>query len=265
MLEQLKPYMPYIENVGIALITLVVGLWVIGQIVSLFNRVSAQRELDKSLSGFLGSLISIGLKVLLFISVASRLGIETTSFVAVLGAAGFAVGLALQGSLGNFAGGALIILFRPFKVGDLIEAQGHVGHVQEVQIFVTKLLTPDNKTAILPNGPLSNGNIVNYSAAGYLRVDTVVGISYDANIKQAREIIMKTLMEDPKVLKTPAPTVAVQELGGSSVDIAVRPYAKVADYWDVYFGTLESVKVALDKAGIEIPYPQQVVHHMNQA
>ena len=168
--------------------------------------------------------------------------------------------MALQGSLGNFAGGVLILLFKPFKVGDLIEGQGHIGHVKSISIFVTKLLTPDNKIAIIPNGPLSNGDVLNYSEEGKLRVDLVCGISYDANIKQAKEVAMKVMQEDPKVLKDPAPSVNVLELADSSVNLAIRPYATPADYWDVYFGIQEKVKVALDEAGVEIPFPQMVVH-----
>ena len=162
--------------------------------------------------------------------------------------------------VGVFAGGALILLFKPFKVGDLIEAQGSLGVVTEIQIFVTKLLTPDNKEVIIPNGTLSNGNITNYSSTGNLRVDLTVGISYNDDIDKAISVITETLKADPKVLQTPAPTVAVGELADSSVNILVRPHATVENYWDVYFNSLKNVKIALDKAGIEIPFPQTVMH-----
>ena len=186
------------------------------------------------------------------------MGIETTSFAAVIAAAGLAIGLALQGSLGNFAGGVLIMIFKPFKIGDLIEAQGELGVVKEIEIFTTKLNTPTNKEVIIPNGALSNGNIVNYSSEGILRVDLAFGVSYDSDIKQTKDVLMKVLTSNPKVLKDPAPSVNVSELADSSVNFAVRPWSTVADYWDVYFETHENVKLELDKAGIEIPYPHQV-------
>ncbi len=247
-------------KIGQALILLLVGLWVIKQVVKAVKKIIKKTDIDESLSGFLVSLLTWILKILLFISVLGQLGVATTSFVAIIGAAGLAVGLALQGSLANFAGGALILLFKPFKVGDLIEAQSAIGVVKEIQIFVTKILTPENKEVIIPNGALSNGNITNFSSTGHLRVDLTVGISYSDDIEKAKTVIMDTLMSDPKVLKSPAPTVAVGELADSSVNILVRPHATVANYWDVYFNSLQNVKVALDKAGIEIPFPQQVNH-----
>jgi len=187
-------------------------------------------------------------------------GIQTTSFIAVLGAAGLAVGLALQGTLANFAGGVMILLFKPFKVGDVIESQGHLGSVKEIHIFVTKLLTPENRTVILPNASVSGGNIVNYTTEGLSRVDMTFGISYESNIKQAKEVLMKVIENHPKVLKEPAPFVGVKELASSAVLLAVRPYATPQDYWDIYFTVMEEGKLALDKAGIKIPYPQLNVH-----
>ncbi|MEM9687364.1 MAG: mechanosensitive ion channel domain-containing protein, partial [Bacteroidota bacterium] len=187
-------------------------------------------------------------------------GVKTASFAVIIGAAGLAIGLALQGSLSNFAGGVLIMVFRPFKIGDLVEAQGELGNVKEIQIFTTTLVTPDNKTAIIPNGALSNGNIVNYSAEGKIRVDLIVGISYGSDIKKAREVLMTVMEEDDKVLADPAPGVFVAELADSAVNLAVRPYTTVEDYWDVYFGILEKCKMALDAAQIEIPFPQRDVH-----
>ena len=253
-------FLDHYQNILLAIVTLVVGLWIIGWIVRITKKGMEARNMDVTLKTFLGDLISVLLKAVLFISVAGILGIQTTSFVAILGAAGLAVGLALQGSLGNFAGGVLILIFKPFKVGDLIESQGYIGHVTALNIFVTTLKTPDNKTVILPNGPLSNGSITNYSTLDVLRVDLIVGIGYGENIQTARDVIMEVMLNDPKVLKDPAPSVSVNDLGDSSVNLAVRPYSTVVDYWDVYFGTLEKAKNALDKAGIEIPFPQRVVH-----
>ena len=250
----------YALKLGQAILILVIGLWIIKLILKGIKKALNRTEIDESLKGFLGSLLNWTLKILLIITVLGQLGVKTTSFVAIIGAAGLAVGLALQGSLANFAGGALILLFKPFKVGDLIEAQSAIGVVKEIQIFVTKVLTPDNKEVIIPNGALSNGNITNFSTTGHLRVDLTVGISYSDDIEKAKTVILETLLSDHKVLKTPAPTVAVGELGDSSVNILVRPHATVENYWDVYFNSLQNVKVALDKAGIEIPFPQQVNH-----
>ncbi|MFK7747320.1 MAG: mechanosensitive ion channel family protein [Kordia sp.] len=241
-----------------ALAILIIGLFVIKMIVRVSRKVMSKRGVDATLQKFLGNLLGWVLKILLFVVVASKLGIETTSFAAIIGAAGLAIGLALQGSLANFAGGVLIMIFKPFKIGDLIEAQGVIGVVKEIEIFTTQLNTPTNKLAIIPNGSLSNGNIINYSAEGVLRVDHVIGVSYDADIKQTREVFMKVMEAHDKVLKDPAPTVNVSELGESSVNFAVRPWTKTEHYWDVYFDILEDAKVALDAAGIEIPYPHSV-------
>jgi len=250
----------YSLKFGQVILLLVVGLWVIKLILKGVKKALNRTKTDKSLKSFVVSLIGWTLKILLVITVLGQLGIKTTSFVAIIGAAGLAVGLALQGSLANFAGGALILLFKPFKIGDLIEAQSAIGVVKDIQIFVTKIVTPDNKEVIIPNGALSNGNITNFSTTGHLRVDLTVGISYSDDIEKAKQVILETLLLDSKVLKTPTPTVAVGELGDSSVNILVRPHATVENYWDVYFNSLQTVKIALDKAGIEIPFPQQVNH-----
>ncbi len=244
----------------LAIIVLIVGFIVINKLTKISHNVMTKRKMDASLIGFLTGLISIGLKALLLISVADMIGIETTSFVAVLGAAGLAVGLALQGTLANFAGGVLILIFKPYKVGDLIDIQGHIGHVKTIQIFVTILVTPDNKTAILPNGAISNGNIINYTQEGKIRVDLVMGIDYEANIKTAREALLPVMKNHPKVLKDPAPFVGVSALDDSAVTLAVRPYCKPEDYWDVYFDIYEQGKIALDNAGVKIPFPQMDVH-----
>jgi small conductance mechanosensitive channel len=243
-----------------AIIFLLIGLWVVKRIVNGSKKLMHKRKLDDSLIPFLSTLLDILLKVMLIISVAGVLGVQTTSFVAVLGAAGLAVGLALQGTLANFAGGVLILVFKPYRVGDLIEAQGEKGTVKEIQIFVTILLTPENKTVIIPNGAISNGNITNYTKEGVIRVDTTFGISYDSDIKKAKDILMKILTDHPKTLKDPAPFVGVAELADSSVNLAVRPYCKPEHYWDVYFDVYEAGKIALDQGGITIPFPQVDVH-----
>lgn len=247
-------------KLALALVTLLVGLWIISGVSKLLGRTLSHRHIDPTLAPFIRSMTTWGLRALLLISVASMIGIETTSFVAVLGAAGLAVGLALQGSLGNFAGGALILLFRPYKVGDLVEAQGHLGVVQEIQIFTTHILTPQNRRVIIPNGPMSNGNIVNYSSEPWVRVDLVVGIAYDADIDQAKQVLLEAMQEDEKVLSEPAPYVAVAELADSSVNLAVRPHCKPEHYWDVYFAIMEVSKKTLDAHSITIPFPQRDVH-----
>uniref|UniRef100_UPI0032165B4D mechanosensitive ion channel family protein n=1 Tax=uncultured Draconibacterium sp. TaxID=1573823 RepID=UPI0032165B4D len=243
-----------------AVIVLIVGLWIIKRVVRATDKVMEKRDVSVSLRGFLRSLTSILLKVMLLISIAEMVGIETTSFIAVLGAAGLAVGLALQGTLANFAGGVMILLFKPFKVGDLIESRGHLGSVKEIHIFVTILLTPENKTVILPNAAVSSNDIVNYTTQGVIRVDMVFGISYGSNIKTAKDVLLNILVNHPKVLNDPAPFVGVKELADSSVNLAVRPYTKPKDYWEVYFYVYEEGKLALDKAGITIPFPQVDVH-----
>ena len=217
-------------------------------------------KVDPTLIPFMSSLVSWGFKVLLFISVASMIGIATTSFVAVLGAAGLAVGLALQGSLANFAGGVLVMVFKPYKVGDLIESQGHLGVVKEVQIFNTILIAPQSKRVIIPNGATSNGSIVNYTAEGKIRVDVTVGVSYDADIDQTKAVLMDVLLANDKVMRDPAPFVGVLEMADSSVNFTVRPHCLPEDYWDVFFSVNEEVKKALDENAIAIPFPQRDVH-----
>lgn len=262
--EFIQDYLPiitdYAINIATGLIILFVGLWVIRKINKVIGNGFEKSKMEPSLQKFLTNLISWVLKIILGITVLGQLGIATTSFVAIVGAAGLAVGLALQGTLANFAGGALIMIFKPFKVGDLIEAQGELGVVKEIEIFVTKIVTPQNKLSIIPNGILSNGNIKNYTEEGMLRVDLTIGISYDADIKLAKDILEKTMLADSKVLRTPAPSVNVSNLGDSSVDLAVRPYATPENYWDVYFNTLENCKIALDNANISIPFPQRDLH-----
>lgn len=244
-----------------AIVIWIVGSWIIKKIVKILAKGMSKANYDESLQKFLKNLVGWILKILLILAILGNLGIETTSFAAVLAAAGLAIGLALQGSLGNFAGGVLLMIFKPFKIGDLIEAQGELGNVKEIEIFTTKLVTPENKLVILPNGALSNGNIVNYTEEGVLKVFHTIGVSYDANIKKTKEVLMNVLTSQEKVLSDPAPVVEVSALGESSVDFAVRPAVKAEHYWDVYFATLEMAKEALDAAGIEIPYPHSVEIH----
>lgn len=248
----------YAPKVITALLILIIGLYFIKVIIKSSRKIMQKRGVDVTLQKFLGSLVGWILKILLFITVISQLGVATTSFAAIIAAAGLAIGLALQGSLGNFAGGVLIMIFKPIKIGDLIEAQGEIGVVKEIEIFTTKLTGLSNKEIIIPNGSLSNGNIVNYSTEGTRRVDLVIGVSYDADIKQTKDVLMNILTSHPKILKDPAPSVTVLELADSSVNFAVRPWSLTADYWAVYFDVTENAKLELDKAGIEIPYPHRV-------
>lgn len=248
----------YAPKVLGAILIFIIGSWIIGRIVKLARKMMTKSSYDESLMKFLLSLMGWALKVLLIIMVVSTLGVDVTTFAAVIAAAGLAVGLALQGSLSNFAGGVLIMIFKPYRIGDLIEAQGQLGVVKEIEIFTTKLLSPQNKLVIVPNGAMANGNIINYTAEGKIRVDTVISVGYGEDIKKAKEVLLQVLTSNDKVLKDPAPSVNVLELASSSVNFAVRPYCKPEDFWDVYFATYENCKLALDKAGIEIPYPHQV-------
>ena len=236
----------------------IIGSWVIKKVMGITRKVMMKRDYDESLQKFLINLLSWILKALLIVMILGNLGVETTSFAAILAAAGLAIGMALQGSLANFAGGVLMMIFKPIKIGDLIEAQGELGVVKEIEIFTTKILTPQNKLVIIPNGALSNGNITNYSQEGKLRVDLTFGVAYDTNIKEVKDVFMTVLTSNDKVLKDPAPSVNVEELADSSINFAVRPWCKPEHYWDVYFDTTENVKIALDKARIEIPYPHSV-------
>lgn len=250
-----------VQNILMALAILIIGWFVIKLVVRTAKTVMNKSGVDITLQKFLGNLVSWALKILLLITVAAKLGIETTSFAAILASAGLAVGLALQGSLSNFAGGVLIMIFKPFKIGDLIESDGHLGVVKEIEIFTTKLTGLTSREIIMPNGALSNGTIINYTSDGTRRVDLNIGVSYDADIKQTKDVLMNVLNSHPKVLKNPAPTVNVAELADSSVNFAVRPWSNTDDYWDVFFDITENVKLALDKAGIEIPYPHSVEIH----
>ncbi len=245
----------YSPKIISAFVILIVGIYAIRFIAGLIKKVMIKRELDPTLTKFLADILIWALRILLFIAFISKLGVETSSFVAILGAMGLAVGLSLQGSLSNFAGGMLIILFEPFRVGDTIEAQGQIATVLEIQIFVTKLVTANNQTIFIPNGILSNGTIINYSTQGQRRADLTIAISYETDIKKAKEIIAEVMRSNPKVLTTPAPEVGVKNLTDNAIQLAVRPWAKNEDFGAVFSETLENCKLAFDAAGIVIqPY-----------
>ena len=248
----IKMIIAYSPKLITALIVLFLGLYVIRLINRLVRRVMIKRELDVTLSTFLADSLLWALRFLLFVTFISKLGIETSSFVAILGAVGLAVGLSLQGSLSNFAGGMLIILFKPFKVGDTIEAQGVIGTVSDIQIFVTKLVTGNNQTIFVPNGILSNGVIINYSLGKNRRANLLFSISYDTNVKAAKEIVMKVMEKNPKVLKTPAPNVIVNLLTDSAIQLAIQPWAKNIDFSQMSSDVLEECKEAFDAAGIVV-------------
>lgn len=254
----------YSPKVISAFLILFIGLYAIRLINRFIRRIMIKRQLDPTLTKFLADILLWVLRVLLFVTFISKLGIETSSFVAILGAMGLAVGLSLQGSLSNFAGGMLIILFKPFKVGDTIEAQGVTGSVSEIQIFVTKLITPNNQTIFVPNGSLSNGTITNFSLQGYRRADLTIAISYDTDIKKAKDIITEVLKSNPKILQTPAAEVSVKNLTDNAIQLAVRPWANNEDFSAVFAETLENCKSAFDKEGIIIqPFVKELAKNQS--
>ncbi|WP_028864607.1 mechanosensitive ion channel family protein [Psychromonas aquimarina] len=238
----------------------VIGIWVIKILISTLNKIMDKSKVDISLKPFLSSLSAILLKVMLGITVLSMLSIEMTSFVAILAAAGLAVGMALSGTLQNFAGGVMILIFKPFKVGDVIQAQGHTGCVNQIQIFNTILKTPDNKTIILPNGGLSTGSMVNYSTEETRRVDWTIGVGYGDDLDKARAVIKQLCDADQRILKDPDVLIAVSALADSSVNFTVRAWVKAPDYWAVFFDMNENVYKSFPKEGLNIPYPQMDVH-----
>lgn len=249
----------------LAIIVLIAGFWIIKLVVKVADRTLERSGVEVSLRKFLGRLSGILFKILLLISVASMIGIATTSFIAIIGAAGLAVGLALQGGLANFAGGVIILIFKPFKVGDIIDAQGHMGTVHEISIFTTILKTPDNKTVIIPNGALSNGSMVNFSTELKRRVDMSFGIGYNEDIEKAKQILNRLVESDSRIDKEPAPQIVVLELGESGVKFAVRGWCNSADYWGIFFDMQEKVKQTFDKEGISFPFPQRNVHIHNKS
>ncbi len=250
----------YAKMLIVAVILLCLGFWLIKKLTNGLKAVMERRHLDPTLTSFSKSVVNIALKVLLIISVVSYVGIPMTSFVAILGAASLAVGMALQGTLQNFAGGVMLLLFRPFKVGDFVEMAGFSGVVKEIQIFNTLLTTGDNKVVLIPNGGISTSSMTNYSRMPERRVDFSFGIGYGDDIDKAYEALRAVISRNDKILSSPAPFMAVGNLGASSVDLTVRVWCKSADYWDVFFYMNEFVKKEFDKQGISIPFPQQDVH-----
>ena len=243
-----------------AIIILAVGFWGAKLITRLIKGLMERREVDQALTGFVGNLINALVITFAVIAALNQLGIQTTSLVAIVGAAGLAIGLALKDSLGNFAAGVMILIFKQFKAGDLIEAAGVLGVVESLNIFSTQLKTGDNKTIFVPNGKLVGDNIINYSTKPTRRVDLVIGVSYDANLSHVKTVLADVLSKDERVLEDPAPTIGVLELADNSVNFVVRPWVNSADYWAAYFGIQESIKVRFDEEGIGIPYPQRDVH-----
>ncbi len=262
--EAVKLVVSYGPKLLLAIVVLFGGFWIIKKLTKLIAKLMEKRNVDISLRSFLHSIINVALKILLIISVLQMVGVETTSFVAMLGAAGLAIGMALQGSLSNFAGGVLILLFKPYKVGDLIEAQGYTGTVDDIQIFTTKLKTAQGRIIIIPNAALSNGNIVNHTVNGTNRVDIIFSIDYNADIDLAKQTLLDVAKNAPGALQDPPAVCVVYSLGDSSVNIRQSTYCNPPDYWDVYFYNMEQGKKALDKAGVNIPFPQMDVFIKNK-
>jgi small conductance mechanosensitive channel len=267
-IEKIEHYMQMLGEMGLqfgvqfvlAIVVYFVGNFIIKRVLGLVGKGLEKKKVEITLHQFLLSILSTLLKAIQIIILASMLGIQTASFIAILGAAGLAIGLALQGSLANFAGGVLILLFRPFKNGDAIKAQGYVGSVEEIQIFNTILKTFDNQRIIIPNGLLSNGCVTNINVNGTRRVDMVFGIGYDDDIAKAKALLRTIIEADERVLKDQPVDIWVGEHGESSVNLFVRPWANAEDYWGIYFEMMEKVKVEFDKAGISIPFPQRDIH-----
>ena len=260
-------YSPMIEwmsgqfmQIILALVIFWIGKWVVRRAVNLLDRTFEKAKFDQTLADFVENIVYAVGMVLVVIAALAQVGVETTSFAAMIAAAGLAIGLALQGSLSNFAAGFLIIFFRPFKAGDYVEVAGIGGTVEEISIFTTQLVTPDNRAITIPNNNITTGTIVNYSAKNKRRIDLVVGVAYDADLKKARKIFDKIIEQDERILKNPEPVVAVMDLNASSVDFVVRPWVKASDFWDVRFEIMEKIKIELDKAGIGIPFPQRDVN-----
>jgi len=259
--DQLVQYaIDYGPKVALALAILIIGRWIAGILVGLLQKGMAKKGIDATLSRFLGSVVKALFMALVVLTAAGAVGVDTTSFAAILAAAGFAIGFALQGSLGSFAAGVMIITFRPFKAGDYVEVAGTAGIVREVGVFATVITTPDNKRIIVPNSSVTGGNIVNYSAEPTRRVDLVFGISYGDDVKKAKQVLERLCKEDERILEDPAPTIAVVELADSSVNLVCRPWVKGTDYWPVYFHMQEQALLQLDEAGLTIPFPQRDVH-----
>ncbi len=274
-MEELSNYQEYLNNAMnwvlealpdliSAVVIFIVGSWFIRLINKLVRKFFEKKDYDLALETFLQSFIKMGLKILLFVLVITQLGVQSSSLIAIVGAAGLAIGLALQGSLSNFAGGVLILLFKPFKVGDFISAQGVDGSVKEITIFYTKLTTFGNQIAIVPNGQLSNNNVINYNAMPNRRDNVKVGIGYSSDIKKAKDLLLQICAENENILEDPVPEVYVDALGDSSVDLTLRYWAENSVFWGAHFHVIEETKKRFDAAGIEIPFPQRDVHVKGQ-
>jgi small conductance mechanosensitive channel len=247
-------------NIVTAIVIYIIGKIIVGVLINVFGKVMARSKYDEMLIDFVKAILRVILMLFVIVASLNQLGADTTSLVAILGAAGLAIGLSLQGSLQNFAAGVMLLLLRPFKAGDFVDAGGDSGVIKSISIFTTVMTTPDNKEIIIPNGAIYGGNITNYSAKETRRVDMVVGIGYDSDLKKAKEILNEMVAADDRVLKDPAPTVAVAELADSSVNFVVRPWVATDDYWGVKFDFTEAIKLRFDGAGISIPFPQMDVH-----
>jgi small conductance mechanosensitive channel len=255
---------PWGINIVMAIAIYIIGKFIVGILVNVFGKVMTRSKYDDMLIEFVKAIVNAILMLFVIVASLDQLGVNTTSMVAILGAAGLAIGLSLQGSLQNFASGVMLLVFRPFKAGDFINAGGEMGTVKTISIFTTMMTTADNKQIIVPNGKIYGGNITNFSANDTRRVDMVVGIGYDSDLKKAKQILNEMVAADERILKDPAPKVAVSELADSSVNFVVRPWVASADYWAVKFDFTEAVKLRFDAEGISIPFPQMDVHvHKN--
>jgi len=243
-----------------AIVVFIIGKWIIGKVVNVLEKALAKNKMDESLTIYLGKIIRVLLLLLLIMTVAGMVGIETTSFIAILGASTLAIGMALQGSLANFAGGFLLLVFRPFKVGDYVKSEGEEGVVESIGVFCTTLLTLDNRRIILPNGPVAGGKLENVGVESTRRVDLSIGIGYGDDFNKAKSAIADMAKNDSRILTEPAPFTGITDFGDSSVNLTVRVWCKSADYWDVFFDTNQNLKECLDKAGVNIPFPQREVN-----
>ncbi|MBX2816254.1 MAG: mechanosensitive ion channel family protein [Saprospiraceae bacterium] len=260
LVDQLIAWAP--KLVG-AILVLIIGLWIIGAIMKMIRKALVNSGLDQDVIPFLSSLISVIFKVLLIMSVAGMVGVETTSFIALIGMAGLAIGMALQGTLGHFASGVMILIFKPYKVGDLVDVQGQLGHVEEIQVFNTIIKTLDNKRTIIPNGVATSGVITNLSSHNMLRVDLNIAMPYEEDFDKVQGIVQDALAATPKVMSDPSPVVEIEKFDANNVLLAVRPYSTPEDYWDVYFGAYKNVKAALGKHNIRVAYPRTDVQMMS--
>lgn len=251
---------PFLQNLAIAIAVYIIGFWVVSKICTLVDKAMSLRKVDEALQGFLLAILGTILKFIVVLAAIDILGIPTTSLLAVLGAAGLAVGLALKDSLSNFAAGVMLIIFKPFKIGDFVEAGGTAGIVEKITVFNTVFRSPDNKEIIVPNAHIYGGTIVNVSAKPTRRIDLVMGIGYDDDMKKARQLMMDVIQADTRILADPAPVIAVDELADSSVNFVVRPWVNSGDYWAVKWDLTEKIKETFDNNGVSIPYPQQDVH-----